>query len=185
MKVEQPVPEFSRPIAVAAIDRRGVNRVIEASEAERRALAARFDLVAVDRLVATVRLRAVNGGTAIRLDARFDADVVQRCVVTLEPVPATVGEDFVLLYSREDGGEEVELAFEDEVVEPLEGDAIDVGEAVAQELAIALDPYPRAPGATVPPLDDATDARHEGTSSQEGAFAALARARGVRRGRDV
>jgi hypothetical protein len=38
---------------------------------------------------------------------------------------------------------------ETEVAEPFEGDAIDIGEAVAQQLALALDPYPRAPGASL------------------------------------
>jgi hypothetical protein len=30
---------------------------------------------------------------------------------------------------------------------PIEGGSIDLGEAVAETMALALDPYPRAPGA--------------------------------------
>jgi hypothetical protein len=96
-----------------------------------------------------VRLRAVNGGTAIRLDGHVDAAVTQRCVVTLGPVPETVSSDFVLLFTREEPGEEVDVAFEDEIVEPLEGSEIDIGEASAQELAVALEPYPRADGVSL------------------------------------
>ena len=36
---------------------------------------------------------------------------------------------------------------EDEIIEPLIGDSIDIGEAVAQQLSVAMDPYPRVVGA--------------------------------------
>jgi uncharacterized metal-binding protein YceD (DUF177 family) len=144
-----PPPEFSRMVAVERIDRRGLTRDIEANEAERAALARRFDLISIESFRASVRLRAVNGGTAIRLDGHVDAAVTQRCVVTLGPVPETVSSDFVLLFTREEPGEEVDVAFEDEIVEPLEGSEIDIGEASAQELAVALEPYPRADGVSL------------------------------------
>ena len=80
-----PPPEFSRMVAVERIDRRGLTRDIEANEAERVALARRFDLISIESFRASVRLRAVNGGTAIRLDGHVDAAVTQRCVVTLGP----------------------------------------------------------------------------------------------------
>lgn len=146
-------PEFSRPVAVDRIDRRGLIREIEADAAERASLARRFDLLSIESFRATVRVRAVEGGAAFRLDGHVDAEVTQRCVVTLGPVPETVSSDFVLLFRREEPGAEVEVDFEDEIVEPLEGDEIDIGEAAAQELAVALDPYPRAPGASLESLD--------------------------------
>ena len=31
-----------------------------------------------------------------------------------------------------------------------EGDSVDLGEAIAEQLALALDPYPRVPGAALP-----------------------------------
>lgn len=146
-------PEFSRMVAVDRIDRRGLVREIEADAAERAALARRFDLIGIDSFRATVHARSVNGGTAIRLDGHVDAEVTQRCVVTLGPVPETVSSDFVLLFTREEPGTEVDVAFEDEIVEPLEGNEIDIGEAAAQELAVALDPYPRAPGVSLESVD--------------------------------
>lgn len=174
-----PTPEFSRPVAIDKIDRRGIVRTIEADAAEREALARRFGLVSIERLTATVRLRSVNGGTAIRLDAHVDARVTQPCVVTLEPVPGTVSSDFVLLYTKEAGGDEIELAFEDETVEPLVGSEIDVGEAVAQELPIALDPYPRAPDATVESLDADAAALQEPPEEKQRPFSGLAHARAL------
>ena len=180
-----PVPEFSRPVPIGAVDRRGFVQSIEATEQERGALARRFDLISVDRLRASIRLRLINGGTAIRLDAHLEAAVVQRCIVTLAPVPATLAEDFALVYTAEaraDG--DLDVAFDDEVMEPIEGDTIDVGEAVAQQLALALDPYPRAPGATPDALDGAPSGLSEDAPSRDGAFAALARWRNMAGRRD-
>jgi len=178
-------PEFSRLVPTGSVDRRGYVQTIEATEAEGAALAVRFDLISVDRLTASIRLRPINGGTAIRLDAHLEAAVVQRCIVTLAPVPATLAEDFALVYSAEaraDG--DLDVAFDDEVMEPIEGDAIDVGEAVAQQLALALDPYPRAPGATPESLDGAPSGLSEDAPSRDGAFAALARWRDMAGRRD-
>jgi hypothetical protein len=42
-----------------------------------------------------------------------------------------------------------ELADDEEEVEPVVGGVIDVGEAFAEELGLALDPYPRAAGAAL------------------------------------
>jgi len=69
-------------------------------------------------------------------------------VVTLEPVASHVTDSFSLLYGRsQNDASEVVLSGEAELVEPLEGGVIDIGEAAAQQLSLALDPYPRAPGA--------------------------------------
>ena len=179
-----PTPEFSRPVGVEKVDRRGVIRNIEADAAEREALARRFDLISIESLAAHVRLKAVRGGSAIRLDAHVDAVVTQRCVVTLGPVPATVSSDFVLLFTTEKEGEEVDLAFEDEIVEPLDGNEIDIGEAVAQELAVALDPYPRAPGASLESLDAEADGLREPAPENERPFSAHVQARGPRPGHE-
>jgi uncharacterized metal-binding protein YceD (DUF177 family) len=99
----------------------------------------------------------------VRLDASFEANVVQECVVTLDPVPNDVAESFTLFY-----GEAPEGAGEDGIVEPLQGETIDIGEAVAQQLSLALDPYPRAPGA-------ALDLKLAGGAGADGPFAALAK----------
>jgi uncharacterized metal-binding protein YceD (DUF177 family) len=142
-------PEFSRPVSVSRLPPGG-RFPIEASEGERAALARRFGLQEVGRLVAEVRLTRL-AGAAVRLDAKLEADVVQSCVVTLDPVPAHVTDTFTVVYTPNlDQAEQVELTAEEEDVERLDGDTIDIGEAVAQQLSLALDPYPHAPGAALP-----------------------------------
>lgn len=140
-------PEFSRPERVDAIGERARTVAIAADAAERAALAARFGLVAVDSLAASLTLRREAKGIAAR--GRVTADVVQACVVTDEPVPARIDEPVALLFVPEAGAadEEIELSAEDLDIVPFAGGAIDLGEAAAETMALALDPFPRAPGA--------------------------------------
>ena len=144
-----PGPEFSRPISLAKLLKSGAVYRIAATEAERAALARRFALISLDRLEAEVRLNRTAGD--IRLEADFAADLVQACIVTLEPVPAQIAEPFTLIYRPgidEDEADRLSLENpEDEIIEPLIGDSIDIGEAVAQQLSVAMDPYPRVSGA--------------------------------------
>jgi len=78
------------------------------------------------------------------------AEVVQSCVVTLEPVPATVEDRFVRTYTSSPVDAELETVVDldsDDPPDPILGGIVDVGEAIAEALGLALDPYPRAPGA--------------------------------------
>ena len=140
-----PIPEFSRLVPVARLGAEPFRQDIEATESERAALARRFDLVALDRLAATVEL-VRRGDEAILLSADYQADFAQSCVVTLDPVPGSISDTFQLLYGPP------ELASDDPeeaALEPLASDWIDIGEAVAQEFSLALPPFPRRPGANV------------------------------------
>ena len=163
MTPEKPArPEFSRPIAAAAVDARPHARQLEASAGERAALASRFDLVALDLLKADLSLQLDQARSAIRVRGSFEAEVVQTCVVTLEPVPARLVETVDLLYSLGhqdapgDAGARVEVGVEvgtDEESEPIGPEGLDLGEALAQLLSVALDPYPRARDADLSALE--------------------------------
>jgi hypothetical protein len=141
-------PEFSRRVELARLRAREAIYPISAGAGERDALARRFDLLSLDRLEAEIRLQSL-GGTMIRVSGRLTADVVQACVVSLEPVASAIEQEFTILYGPAQPGKSVVVDLETELVEPFEGDAIDIGEAVAQQLAMAIDPYPRAPGASL------------------------------------
>jgi uncharacterized metal-binding protein YceD (DUF177 family) len=160
------VPEFSRPVLLARIGAEKLRREIAAGAAEREALARRFDLLALDQLSASVEL-ARRGADMILLRASFAAAFVQQCVVTLEPIDGAASAEFELLYGPPEA-EEVAAGMVGDAVafEPLLGDAIDIGEAVAQEFSLALPPFPRSPGVDAPP-----DAPPEAA----GPFAVLAR----------
>lgn len=144
-------PEFSRCLVLDRLAGGTVVEELAASEAEREALAERFRLGGLNSLSARVSARRPGNGPLVRVEGHFVAEVVQTCVITLEAVHNRVDESFVQLFTLEAGGadREVVVSAEDEdAPEPLTGDTLDLGEAVAEQLSLALDPYPRAPGAT-------------------------------------
>lgn len=164
-------PEFSRRIDGLRLPAGGEIHRIAAKPDERAGLAKRFDLLALDRLEAKVKLTPMAGGY-YRLAAEFEADLRQACTVTQEPVPARVAESFTLTYGPVEDSGEISLDGDTEPVEPLEDGMIDIGETVAQQLSLALDPFPRAPGA-----ESESETASSGESPRESPFAALARLR--------
>ncbi|MDE1903821.1 MAG: DUF177 domain-containing protein [Alphaproteobacteria bacterium] len=162
--------EFARPIELSRLNQGEQRFAISANAAERGALAARFGLVALDKLEAAVRLGRIAGGL-VRLEAELTADVTQTCVVTLDPVKNHVAENFTVLYGEGGEAREVTLDGEAETIEPIVGGIIDIGEAVAQQLSLALDPFPHAPGAATASLTTGPDA------SADSPFKVLARLR--------
>jgi uncharacterized metal-binding protein YceD (DUF177 family) len=151
MKQNQPIPvEFSRLVEVEQLGADESVYDIEASEAERAALARRFGLLGIDELSAQVALRRVHGGVAIRVRGSISTQVTQTCVVTLASVQSRLRESFaLLLVAGEESPDDVEVGLEEELEEPLPPGPLDIGEMVAQHLALALPQYPRAPGAKV------------------------------------
>jgi hypothetical protein len=144
----KPAPEFSRRVDVSRMGRLEHRMAIEAGAAERAALARRFDLVELPALAAALVLKK-RGDGAVEMTGRWQARVAQRCVVTLEPVRADLGGEVRLFFGEPAAG--VADPLDDAGwPEPIENGVIDAGEAVVQLLGVALDPYPRAPGAAAP-----------------------------------
>jgi uncharacterized metal-binding protein YceD (DUF177 family) len=162
--------EFSRPVSLARLGSEPYRQRIEATAEERRNLAERFELSALDRLAAEVELRRKGGGGLILLEAEFEAEFEQSCAVTLEPVRGALSDRFSLVYGpARDDAPEIEVSGDEPAFEPLTGEMIDIGEAVAQGLSLALPEFPRHPDASIDEFlaADATDSP----------FASLARLR--------
>lgn len=141
-------PEFSRAERIDTIGTGERALTIAADPAERAALAARFALRAVDRLEATLSVRREATGIVVR--GRIGADVVQACTVTDEPIAVTLDEPVALLFveaGAEPGEAEIELDADALDTMPFTGNAVDLGEAAAETMALALDPFPRGPNA--------------------------------------
>ena len=161
--------EFSRLVPLARLGPEPFRQRIEATSSERAGLARRFDLVSLDQLAATVELRR-QGAKVVLLEAAFEAKFVQSCVMTLDPVAGTISDHFSLVFGPPETEPPQIGPGEDEAVfEPLKGDAIDIGEAVAQELSLTLPVFPHHPEAKIE-----TDAA---AALSAGAFALLARLR--------
>lgn len=186
-------PELSRPMAVDRLPSEGRVTRIEADADERAALARRFDLSALESMAGELRVRPLGsrrGILRVEVSGRMKATVVQTCVVTLQPVEQTVDEAILLRFSDEagvgEGGGALDLDpladIADEGPEPLIGGTIDLGEVLSEALGLALDPYPRAEGATIERAstegDAAPSAPDDATTGEAdvsaGPFAALA-----------
>lgn len=167
-------PEFSYIVRRDSIGRTDWPVEIRAGADERSALARRFGFSALEDL--TARFTVETDGTALVAKGRIQARLAQPCIATGEPVPEDIAEDFTIRFVPE----EEEILPDDPLAE-IELDAqecdtltyrdgrIDMGEAIAETLALAVDPYPRGPGAEQA-LRDAGVLSEE----QAGPFAALA-----------
>jgi uncharacterized metal-binding protein YceD (DUF177 family) len=142
-------PEFSRRISVDVIGAGGYKVGISASTEECAALTKRFEWIAIEGLSANAQLLARAGG----IDAlgTFEASIERACVATGEPVRERVEEAFAIHFVRPENDlpivDEVELAENDLDTVEFDGAAVDIGEAVAQSLALAVAPFPRSPAA--------------------------------------
>lgn len=171
--------EFSRPYRLDTLSADPIQVEIDASAGEREALARRFGLLSLDALSAQAELR--RSGEAATAAGRLRARVTQSCVGSGEPVEAEVDEDFRVDFrpspaeARSD--EEIELGEGELDVTFYEGGAIDLGEAVAQTLLLALDPYPRSPAAEAA-LREAGVKSEEEARTESSPFAALAALKG-------
>jgi uncharacterized metal-binding protein YceD (DUF177 family) len=176
---DPPVPEFSRPVDVESLGEAPVRLDIHADAEERAKLARRFGLIELQSLSANVALERDAAGD-IRLSGRLRAEVVQTCVVSLEPVRSSIDARFDRVYSptAESGSENSEEIFlapeDDEPAEWLAGGVVDVGEAVAETLGLEIDPFPRAPGAVFAGAETGRSDRAEDIDNT-GPFAALAK----------
>jgi len=138
--------------ATTDIPERGLKRSRSATDAERAGLTEALDLLGCDSLDVSYGVGPVASG-AWRVSGDLKADVIQACVVSLEPVPSRIAESFSVEFRRDAVGEHEQEANGDlEIfslvdVEPLRDDLIDVGRIVYETFSAALDPYPRKSGA--------------------------------------
>lgn len=148
--------EFHRPIPIDRVGPRGLDVTVEATAAECAALAERMNLPALRALTCVFHLSR-EGQTRVLAEGHLRADVVQTCVITMEDFDASLEEVFrVRFVPAGEEREEIDLEEDDEV--PFEGATLDLGEAAAEQLGLALDPYPRAPGAELPEIDEDAEA---------------------------
>ena len=140
-------PEFSR--LVRAKPHPPERLTIRADEGECAALAERFEVVGAKSLVAELEFE--TDGDAIAAQGRLEAELLQMCSVSGEEFVTRIDEPlnlrFVPASTIEPTEEEIELASEEPDEIEFEGDSFDLGEAIAQSLGLAIDPYAEGPGA--------------------------------------
>ncbi|MGJ0392949.1 MAG: YceD family protein [Methylocystis sp.] len=152
-------PPLSRPLSISEVSPEGLDVQIVASESERAALAEMNALPAVHSLEATLRARRWRGD-GLEVTGELRALVRQACVVTLDEFDSEVVESIELRFappkdaprprSRRHAPEPEIIeqnALDEDPPDPLVGGVADLGAVISEFLTLALDPYPRRPGA--------------------------------------
>lgn len=172
-------PELHRPLATDRVTSAGIGWDVAATDAECALIAARLFEPAVEALSCHFELQrplgtgagAVlatgRGGRSGEIVAKgsLRARLRRVCVVTLEEFAVDVADEFRVVFVPAGQESEADDPDADDEI-PYDGTMIDLGEAAVEQLALALDPYPRKPGAALPP---------EASEAPEGPFAALSR----------
>jgi len=168
-------PEFSRPLTLAEAGRQGRVLTVEATAEECAAVAARFDLLALDTLEG--QLSFMVEGPRITISGSLHAVATQRCVATQQPLPITVDAPLHVILvpaaQLEADGEEAEIELEDGALDIMgyTDGHFDVGDVLAETLALALPLFPRSPDADA--WLKACGVQSEGEAGRFGGLAAL------------
>lgn len=147
---------FSYLVKVGHVSANPVRVRLSADERERHALAEIWNIEGVNSLTAELQIaRWKRDG--VRIKGNVSGEIVQACIVTLEPVVSTIEQEIDQIFVPEgsklarivaDGvGEMVLDPDGPDLPETFVGDTIDAGELVAEFAALGIDPYPKKPGA--------------------------------------
>ncbi|CCD87444.1 conserved hypothetical protein [Bradyrhizobium sp. ORS 285] len=167
-------PWRAAPVIVAQIPEAGLHREIEADAAALAALAEIGELREVLSAHASFDLVEKRDGK-VHVEGRVRARIGQTCVVTLDPIETEIDEPIDQMFAppeqipeladfvEDDPNSDVDTA---DPPEPIINGQIDLGRLAADALFLAIDPYPRKPGAVF-------EQPAEATSPEDHPFAAL------------
>lgn len=148
IKAQETKLEFSRPVEVGRVPKLGSHEKLAATEAECAALAKRLLVPKIHALKAELKAQPWRGG-GMKVSGKATIDLDQESVVSLELFRSTevIAVERYYLNSTTDADTDSELE-----IDPIENGIIDLGELVAESVALELDPYPRMPGESFEPI---------------------------------
>jgi hypothetical protein len=145
-------------VSVARLPQNGMPLTLKANEKELRTLAKEHDLVRVQSFTAELLIKKWRKD-GVRITGSVTAEITQNCVITLEPLIARVENEIDAVFVQEgsklsrpplsaDG--EIIIDYEGaDAPETFSGDTIDAGALAEEFFGLAIDPYPRKPGASL------------------------------------
>lgn len=177
---------LSYPVSVAHVPGKGITVKVEADDKERAQLAENHELLSVGSFTADFLITPWKKD-GIRLRGHIEAQIVQACVATLEPIETQISEDvdtvFVPENSRlarirlDESGEMLIDAEGPDMPETFEGDRIDIGSVAEEFFELAIDPYPRKTEAEYVEIITEDDEEGEDEVKPDSPFAGLAKLR--------
>lgn len=137
---------FSEPVRINEIGA-GIERRLVPDEAAQKRIIKALDLASLTAFEADLKIVPAHVGWT--LSGRVTATLEQVCGITLEPLPVQVDERFSvdLVEAAEPETDEIEVTLDDDAPDVIEDGRIDLGQYAVEQLALALDPFPRKPGA--------------------------------------
>lgn len=150
-------PLFDAIVRIDRLPAKGRDLTVSLDEPTRAALAEALNISAVDAFEATLTVAPLRGG--LRALGRLVADIVQPSVVTFEPIGQHIDEPIDRVFLPEahthkpTPGSEVFVDIDDEdFPDHIDGPEVDLSALLIETLALAIDPYPRAPGESLDSL---------------------------------
>jgi len=140
--VKQVVYEFSRPLQVDRVPALGSHERIAADERECAALAKRLGLPKLHSLGGLLKAVPWRGG-GLKITGTLKAEVDQVSVISLETFTSTLEYAIERYFMPLRAGNP---SAGDDDVDTIEHGIVDLGEILAETMALELDPYPRKQG---------------------------------------
>jgi hypothetical protein len=145
-------------VSIARLPQNGMPLKLKANEKERLALAKAHDLISVQSFIAELLIKKWRK-EGVKITGRLVAEITQDCVITLEPLISKIENEIDAVFVQE--GSKLArppLSADGEIVidydgadlpETFSGDAIDAGALAEEFFGLAINPYPRKPGAAL------------------------------------
>ena len=150
-EVSMPEPEFSRSIEADSLQHGTSQKSFTATKEECNALKERLGIDELQHLSAQLDIKRTGSGgrMKVRIAGKLKANIAQICVVALESFNTTIKTEFETTFDARSFEEEQDLDVDlqvDDPSEPIIDGIIDLGELIAQSLALEIDLHPRKPG---------------------------------------
>ena len=147
-----PPAELHRPVPTDQVSSAGLTFVVVADVQECDAIARRLMIPGADLVRCDWRLRPSQGGS-FEAEGSLRARLRQVCVITLDEFESELVEEFSVLFVPSGTEQETVDDPDDPDQIPFDAAVLDLGEATVEQLALALEPYPRKPGAELPEIE--------------------------------
>ena len=125
--------------------------VLEASNKELSALAKRFEVEKIHFLKVEL---TIYPGDIVRIEGKLKALTRRECVISLEKFDEKMKEDFEVFYADNPPAES------DEIIDTIDKGRIHLGEIVAEQYGLALNPFPKKPGVKNPFAEKGEEKQH-------------------------
>jgi len=143
--------DFSYPIPVDMIAQKEKRYSIEASVEDNKSIAEILMVPAVNHFSAKYVVKGYKKSTLIEVSGEYSAKIMQNCIITLEDFEKEYSGEFSVMYDsklkvKTKDDEECDIA-ELDSPEVVYGNEIDLVHVALEQIALALDDYPRKEGA--------------------------------------